>query len=288
MYKVIKDSFKSACHWRLFDYFLGSGGSLIAILLFYKNIFNKSVGESVLLVVFIFVCIFIARFLFFLFNNCAHYIHNAYVDSIWGNAIDILKDLYGHIHFLTRKDFGNEEFMIIISQVCDTIGHLMSSIIDCKCAVSIIVRIVSEDDLLSMKFKLLSYDKAHDYRLKGQEGAGTFSVAGNTAFSRIVNMILSSNPRPFYINNNVHTSKDYDNTRKCIYEGDVLPYKSELVFPIIPLKSSGKKNELFGFIWIECEKENAFKEDSYSISMMQGIADGIVDVFRIWEDNNKA
>lgn len=284
---MLKESVRQAFHWRVFDFLFGSGGSLIAFLLFYKNLTGKnstviSIGYALLA----FVVLFIIRFLYFFVKNCIIHIHKIYIDSIWGNAIVELKNVYGEIHFLARGKLGDEEFMKVMTLLCDTIAGLIKASTSANCAVSINVRLVNNDDLTGMEYKCLCYDAAH-HHLNNQEENRSHSVVGNTPYCRIVNDLLNNKPHPFYYNENVHNAKDYDNTKKCYNKDGILPYKSELVLPIMPLKNTGKKTELYGFIWIESDKEKAFEYDKYSAPMVQGIADGIVDIFRVWENNHK-
>ena len=64
------------------------------------------------------------------------------------------------------------------------------------------------------------------------------------------------------------------------YPDGILPYSSELVYPIVPIKGNEtNQKDLKGFICIDCNKPNKFDESRYDIPMVQGVADGIYDIF---------
>ena len=106
-------------------------------------------------------------------------------------------------------------------------------------------------------------------------------IIGNTAFSIIVNKILKGNQKQLaYVNNDIPNSSNYVNTSIECYPDGILPYNSELVYPIVPIKGNEtNQRDLKGFICIDCNKPNKFDENRYDIPMVQGIADGIYDIF---------
>ena len=88
----------------------------------------------------------------------------------------------------------------------------------------------------------------------------------------------------YYVNNDIENSKDYVNTSIDSYTDGILPYKSELVCPILPIIDIQKNALLCGFICVDCNKKNVFDTTRYDVPMMTGIADGIYDIL---ENYNK-
>lgn len=69
---------------------------------------------------------------------------------------------------------------------------------------------------------------------------------------------------------NYATTSPEDEERKAV------PYKSELVVPILPTKYGSLKEVSFGgFLCIDSDEKRAFDADHYDVPMTQGLADGL-------------
>lgn len=63
--------------------------------------------------------------------------------------------------------------------------------------------------------------------------------------------------------------------KNCIVIINKLPYKSEIVVPIIP--SYAKQYDIIGFLCVDCEHSNKF-DPIYDPALIEGVADGIYDI----------
>lgn len=279
---MLKKSFHQAIKGRIWQYLLGSIGTAIAVLLIGKNFFCMPTSKSVIWGVSSLIVLFVCRFLYFLLINTIIYIHNVYVDSIWGKAIVDLKDAYSEIHFIRKKEhFTDIEFMGAMIVFCDTLKNIFDRKTKANCCVSIKVPTTDDDRLETLEMRNLCRDTHHKDRDTNQYSSIKHSIIGNTPYRKIVTKLLKGNQKHLaYINNNIENSSDYDNTSRECYENGILPYKSELVYPIVPIKGNNTNSlKLKGFICIDCNQKNKFDEDRYDIPMVQGIADGIYDLF---------
>ena len=262
-----------------------------------KNFWNIGIWESLLLGIFVLIGIFILIFLCYGVKEFGKYIHNIYVDSIWGNAIIELKNAYSEIHFLRKKDeINDEEFIQVMIIFCDTIKRIFDKKTKTNCCVSIKVAILNGDNVSfentinSIELKNLCRDSRHGDRDTKKYQSIKHGLFANTAYNIIANKIVKENQRHLaYVNNDILNSKDYMNTSKECYTDGKLPYNSELVYPIIPIKTDkSTKNDLKilkGFICIDSESSNAFDEERYDIPMIEGVADGIYDIFEKYDSS---
>ena len=104
----------------------------------------------------------------------------------------------------------------------------------------------------------------------------------NTPYIVSVTNLMRNNDNYGYINNNIPDSKHYFNSSKGAHKNGVLPYKSELVYPIVPASrdhnTENDFSDLVGFICIDCDKINVFDEDRYDIPVIKGVADELYNI----------
>ncbi len=283
-----KKSLKQTIQGNVWKFLIGSLGAIITLLTIGKNYLGMTLIHSALLGISALGILFLLRFLYYLLRNIVIYIHNTYVDSIWGEAIIDLKDAYAEIHALRKKEhFDDKEFMATMIVFCDTLKKIFDRKTKANCCVSIKVPIADSDNLETIELRNLCSDISHKDRDTETYQKTRHTIIGNTPYRVIVNKILKQNPKHFaYLNNNIEQTPDYDNSSRDCYTDGILPYKSELVYPIIPIKRSDNKNyKMCGFICIDCNKTDKFDENRYDIPMVEGIADGIYDV--IMRRNNQ-
>lgn len=121
----VQKTFQQTIRGSIWKFLLGSFGSGIALLLVGKNLWELSIPNSVLLGAGLVIFLFVLRFLYFLMINVANYIHNIYVDSIWGNAIILLKNAYPEIHYINRKDeLSDHDFMTTMIIFCNILKDI--------------------------------------------------------------------------------------------------------------------------------------------------------------------
>lgn len=280
---MFKRSFKQAIKGNIWRFLLGSGsfGAIMTIFQAGKNFFSMGIEKSIFWASIFILAIFLIRFIYFIGMNIIIFIHNTYVDSIWGEAIIDLKDAYSEIHHLRKNEnFNDVEFMNAMIIFCDTLKKIFDRKTKANCCVSIKVPIVESDKLETIELRNLCRDTYHKGRDTEQYMTTKHTIIGNTPYRVIVNKILKKSPKNLaYVNNDIENTKDYDNTSKECNDKGILPYKSELVFPIIPIKNDDtKSSKMCGFICIDCDKKGKFDEERYDVPMVEGIADGIYDV----------
>lgn len=259
-------------------FFFGTGGSVIAFLLLGRNLLGMDPITSVKLGFFIAVFILIFRFLWYVVKDCAIVVHDAFVESVWGNAIVILKDAYADIHYLRGKNFTDEEFQKTMTGMCDKIKQIFDKKTKGNCSVSIKVPISMSGNLESLVMRNICRDSKHLFRNTEQYAQTNHTVIGNTAYLEIVRNITKGSPKLAFVNNDINAYKNYANTSKDCYENGVYPYLSELVYPIRTIKRERRNQEMCGFLCIDCDKKDAFDERGYDIPMVEGIVDGIYDI----------
>lgn len=284
-----KKSFKQTIKGPIWKYTVGSLSAGLAVLLIGKNFFNMTIEKSVILGICLFIALFILRYAYYVLINTIIYIHNAYVDSIWGKAIVDLKDAYSEIHFIRNKErFDDKEFVETMIIFCDTLKIIFDRKTKANCCVSIKVPTTEDEQLETLEVKNLCRDTHHTNRDTSQYMSIKHSIIGNTPYRKIVNKILKGNQKNLaYVNNDIEHTPDYDNTSIECYPDGILPYKSELVYPIIPIRSVNSNNmKMKGFICIDCDQKDKFDENRYDIPMVQGIADGLYDLF-VKRNNNR-
>lgn len=281
---MLKELLIKSVKWKVWKWCLSSFGALVTILLLGRNFFDMDINKSILLGCASLFVIWILRFLYLLGEATIKYCHNTFIDSIWGDAIVELKNAYAEIHSLRKKEnINDEEFIRVMVNLCDTLKKIFDKKTKAECCVSIKVPISSGENLMSLELCNLCRDSSHKSKSRDTEIYKQIKhrIIGNTAYSIIVNKILRGNQKHLaYVNNNIAGSSDYENTSKDAYPNGTFPYNSELVYPIVPIKGNETNDRaLKGFICIDCNESNKFDENRYDIPMVQGVADGIYDLF---------
>lgn len=263
------------------NFLFGSLGSTVVIFTLGKTLFKVSVIQSALMGIVFLIILFSIRFLYYLCKDLVRYIHNVYVDSIWGDAIIELKDAYSILHYLRRQDeISDEDFMKALVTFCETLKNIFDRKTKGNCCVSIKVPTGVFNSLQTWELCNLCRDKIHSSRDTKDYEAISHTVIGNTPYIIIVNKLLDTKrkSKPYYINNDIENTKDYVNTSIDVYK-DGLPYKSELVYAIVPVKNDeDHRHDLAGFLCVDCDRKDAFDEKRYDIPMIEGIVDGIYDI----------
>ena len=278
---MIKKAFFRALRSNIWKFFAGNFGTALAFFWAGKNYLSYDDTKSFLLGIFVFIAIFFVRFLYFFLIEVVVFIHNTYVDSIWGKAIIELKNAYAIMHFLRKQETIDDKiFMNSMYAFCDILKRIFDRKTKADCCVSIKVPAGQFSSIETWELTNLCRDTSHRNRDTIDYKATKHTVIGNTPFSVIVSKLLDTKheEKAYYLNNDIQASKDYRNTSVGIYQ-EGLPYQSELVYAIIPIKSDDKRRyELLGFLCIDCNKKGAFDENRYDLPMVEGIVDGIYDI----------
>ena len=119
-----------------------------------------------------------------------------------------------------------------------------------------------------------------------------YHIFNNSCYNHIfTNLLRNKKTKLYYLNNNIPKSSDYSNSSVEAYsEGEedvskeVLPYKSEIVVPLLPFINDNSYN-LLGFLCVDCNLVNGF-DDNYDLATVQTVSDAIYDVVKKWIDQN--
>lgn len=228
-----------------------------------------------------FVVIFILFYGYYFLRNAYGWIHNVMVESIWGEIIKVLAEVYAKIHEIERKESITERDVAdVLSTFCNKVKQLFDKKTDSDCCVSIKVPISHysvSGEWETIQVKNVSRDQTHiserdtpDYK------NANHNIVGNTAYSYVVSMVLKESSKPrVYLENDVKSVANYLTSSGRIE----VPYQSELVVPIIP-SCYGKIDDIYfgGFLCIDSDKKNAFDPDHYDIPMTIGLADGLYTI----------
>jgi len=272
-----KDSFKGS----LWKWLVGGVGSAVCILLFGKNFFELTLLWSVITGISFLLGLFLMRFTLFFMKNSYKTIHYIYKESVYGDAIILLRDSFAKVHFLRKKEqFNDPELMECMMSFCENLKIIFEKKTKSTCSVSIKVPIkgtVTEATIVKNLCRDTASAKKRDTDTYNRLA---HSILGNTAYQKVLNNVLSrKSENLYYRNNNIQSAPDYENTSTAAYEGGVLPYKSELVHPLIPMlvDSAGNTLDCLGFICIDSDAINSF-DDKYDVAIISGVADGIYDL----------
>lgn len=268
---------------KLWKWLTGSAGALVALFLLGKNFLDLTALQSVFLAIGVIVAIIILAFLryllIFLYGNRR---------SKYGEAIVQLKNGFAAVNKLKRSNSTDPEIILeVLVDMCNTIKLVFDRLIKCDCSVSIKIPIVNKPITDDAIVENICRDYKH-YLLRNTDEykKQQHRVTGNTAYQIILNNVLQADREHFYyLNNNVPKTKDYQTTSKPAYPGGILPYKSELVYPILPMTQVNddekgdkkQKYEIWGFLCLDCNYINRFN-NRYHVAIIEGVADGLFDV----------
>lgn len=282
--KILLLSWKSTFTGNLWKWLIGSASTLFGILLLGKNFFNTTVENSIYIGISILLIIFFIRYLLFFSINVIQLIHYTYKESVYGDAIILLRDSFSKIHSLRKFDqIEDKDFIEAMIIFCNNLKAIFDKKTKNKCSVSIKVPVKGHVNESTKVINLCRDSVATKIRDTNDYQKLNHTIIGNTAYQKILNNILKENKEQlYYLNNNISFSADYENTSKDSYENGKLPYESELVYPLIPhLWDSKSKNfECIGFICIDCNTKDVFDE-KYDVAIISGVADGIYDTITL-------
>jgi hypothetical protein len=286
IFEILIYSLKQGFLWKWWKFLLtGSIGSLLGVLQFGKNFFQWELNRSIIFAVASIVAIYLFRVFLVFIVQSLKYFHEVYRNSNYGEAILLMKDSFATFH-LYRKTPGHQDeaFMASMVLLCNNLKLAYDKITNSECSVSIKVPLsdskIDEKAILSNLTRDTPHSKKDTSLNRDTDKycKTKHTLIGNTAFSHSFNKVIKNQKEKHYINNNVNNCENYENTSKECHENGILPYNSELVYPIVPLVGTDSTNfDCHGFICIDSNKENAFKT-IYDIGIVAGVADGIYDI----------
>lgn len=278
--KTLKDTFTG----KLWKWLIGSAGSLFGILLLGKNFLNQPAEISIYIGIAFFIGLLILRLTLFFIINVIQLLHYTYHESIYGDAILILRDSFSKVHSIRKKEIiDDSEFIETMVVFCNNLKGIFEKKTKSKCSVSI--KVPSKDSIneRSSVQNLCRDSIATMSRDTDLYKKVNHTIIGNTPYQKIVNNILKGNKEKLhYINNDINSNGDYENTSREAYIDAKLPYSSELVYPLLPFTWDKKTNnyDCIGFICVDCESKDSF-DDKYDVGIISGVADGIYDIITL-------
>lgn len=286
---VFKRSFISVFNWNIGKSLsTGAGFGFITSLIipFGQHEWKWDYTAAIKYAVFALLILYLIRFIALFIKESLKYFHSIYKESAYGNAIILLKDSFAEAHHYRKNpDFQDKEFMSSMMIFCNNLKICFDSITKSNCSVSIKVPIKDTKVVEQSVLKNLTRDSKNSKRDTKKYQETEHTILGNSAFSNCLDNVLKDRPKKYYINNDVNNENNYRNTSKECYDKGILPYNSELVFPIIPLKKTDKDNfHCNGFICIDSDKTKVFDE-KYAPAIVSGVADGIYDL--IFQSNSE-
>ncbi|MDD2411792.1 MAG: hypothetical protein PHR79_02635 [Bacteroidales bacterium] len=217
--------------------------------------------------------------------------------NYYGETILLLKDSFSYIHKVRRGDnITPEQLSKVFIGVCNKLKHIFEKRLDYTYSVCIKVLTENGGELNEyVEIKTLCRDENSYFNRKNCKQV-VHKIVDNTCFNEILYNIDMPN-KAFYLNNNLPNDKYYKNSSFLNYgtvpeQADsierqkfwTLPYKSEIVVPIAPTLNSDndRKKEFYGYLCVDCDEENGFHK-KYDSGMIQGVADGLSDLIKIWK-----
>ncbi len=258
---------------------IGAISSIVTIAAFIQqNDYSIKWWVALLIVIGAIVAWELTVFLWYVCKNAYARIHDLHVESVWGDIVVVLADVYAMIHQLERKDgVTDSDIAKVLGEFCNKVKTVFDKKTKSNCCVSIKVPISnysSSGQWLNIVVKNIARDQAHISERDTQEyKEASHDISGNTAYVHILSLVIKqSSKKHYYLQNDVHSDTNYDTTSKR----DVIPYKSEMVVPILPTLYKKLDEVSFGgFLCIDSNKKDAFDANRYDIPMTIGLADGL-------------
>ncbi len=272
-------------------FLFSSFGSIAAILFFWKNLRDYRGGLLYYFgigIVVLIVCILLFRFFKFAAERVKEHYRTLIIESLYGEAIILLKNAFSYIHYLRKTDtIGNVDIGKAMIAVCDSIKKIFDTKTKSICAVSIKIPISrfieanpNDEKPFTEVVKTLCRDTNSLSRNNDTQNSIRHTIVGNTPYHKILLKACSrENSDPlYYVNNDIKSSRDYENTSRGAYPDGQLPYNSQFVISIMPIiPTESEKNRIAGFLVIDSNIKYSFG-DKYDIAMLEGVADGLYDV----------
>jgi hypothetical protein len=216
----------------------------------------------------------------------------------YGEIILILKNIFSNVHNVRRgEEISNEHISGVLIQICNNLKHIFEKRIPDN-TYSVCIKILTKENGevdSSINVLTLCRDETSHYERKGQPSVN-HKIIENTCFNEILYNI--DNPiKSFYYNDNLPQDKYYKNSSFKTYgpipEGIpdeersrywTLPYMSEIVLPIAPTlhPSDNRRADFYGYLCVDCNEISGFHK-KYDVGMLQGVADGLSDLIKLWK-----
>ncbi len=199
--------------------------------------------------------------------------------AIYVKAFLSMIDLHSDINeFHSFVNPSPEKTINLWILICTKLKNIYDSITNSSTSVSIKI-IIRGKSSLDSKIITLVRDNKTNYEGKTNYSTITHKITNNTNFFTILEAFLNGKTEDiYYFSNNIATEKNYSSSYSQYYTTKdektwALPYKSEIVVPITPLKKAQNRDVIMmGFLCLECESTDNFNE-TLDVKILQSIAD---------------
>lgn len=281
---IFSESFKQASQNKNWGWFVILS-AVVTYLSYIQQQFDTTWWKTVLIFIGALLSVAILFYAWFFISNAVKRWKAYRVESMWGETIKDLAQAYSEIHQLERMapTISEKNIAISLQEFCNKVKKIFDRKTKSNCCVSIKVPVSNysfNGEWKSIQVKNVARDKKHiRERDTDKYKIANHDIIGNTAYSRIISLVLKESRKPrIYLNNDVDPEKDpnYATTSPEDEERKAVPYKSELVVPILPTKYRSLKEVSFGgFLCIDSDEKGSFDADHYDVAMTQGLADGL-------------
>ena len=262
-------------------YWIGSVPGVLTAASYLQSFVELEWWQNLLVLGCTFAVIFILFYGFYFLRNAYGWVHNVMVESIWGEIVKVLAEVYAKIHEIERKKtITEQDVAVVLSTFCNKVKQLFDKKTNSDCCVSIKLPISHYSDSgewESIQVKNVSRDQKHiSERDTPNYKSANHNIVRNTAYSYVISMVLKESSKPkVFLENDVKSNKNYLTSS----ERPIIPYDSELVVPIIP-SCYDKLDDIYfgGFLCVDSDKKNAFDPNHYDIPMTIGLADGLYTI----------
>ncbi len=295
---IFEKAFRDTIGLPVWKYLIGTIGSFLGLLLFCRNFFAWSVGYSALVGIVIIIILFIVCYLYFLckaIKAMKEYEQGALFDSALERFLINQSNAYVKIRSVQRISGADDSKKIeALGHVCDELKRIFDRKTGAPCGVSIkVLRHPDKDHSPITKKKIGEYtvenlirDFIHSSRDSKEYMETEHALIENTPYIIVINKMCHNSSKPVYINNDIDeaiSSNNYLNTSIGIHVENGLPYKSELVYPIIPAKCPSGELQIsymVGFICVDCAEPNRFNKCNSDVILLRDVADAIYDIIK--------
>lgn len=162
-----------------------------------------------------------------------------------------------------------------LSDLCDQIKLIFDKITKSNCCISIkllsltdIDKPLSKEEIVNLEVINLVRDRNHSSRDTDLYKETHHIIRENTAFNAAISQLDKT--KQFYLNNNVDLKNGYITTSPLQNpEEEELPYRSELVFPIVEPSKTNASFLLRGFLCIDSDQSNSFRTKNIEIELSE-------------------
>lgn len=210
----------------------------------------------------------------------------SFTKSIRYTPVKMTKHVREMVQVCNELINGHKTQSDVLAYICNKLRDCTDKLTDTRCCVSIKLiegdndgtYLMDIDKISNQKVMNVARDNNHRSRDTEEYNQAEHYIRENTAYATIVGGLRKN--RRFYLNNDVNLGNSYMTTSPYGEDDDstpVIPYKSELVFPI--MKTSGNKYSFVGFLCIDSDSTDAFRKDNEIVEICSMLADSLYWIF---------